>query len=173
MENNGHHFTDSSGAWHDISHVGIGEEIPGTHWVVSGLFTMRTKSGLTYTFENHKLDSIHWENHPYPRLKMARSEINGAHRVTKIERCVAADLCDALVRMEYDNSGRLALIEGPGDNPGASFGYDDAGRLIQAQSAQDIEQGQPVGLRVRFTRRWVLQAVLHDTNRGRAGRFRI
>ena len=143
MENNGHHFTDPSGAWHDISHVGIGEEIPGTHWVVSGPLTMRTKSGLTYTFESQKLDSIHWANDPYPRLKMVRSEIHGADRVTEIAICMNDELCGAFFRMEYDNSGRLVRIEGTPSIPGASFGYDDAGHLIQAQSAQDIAQGRP------------------------------
>ena len=72
LQHDGHHFTDPSGAWHDVSRVGIGETIPGTHWVVVDGHTMRTKAGLTYAFEDGWLASIHWWRNPGRRIDLRR-----------------------------------------------------------------------------------------------------
>ena len=100
LTHDGHHFTDASGAWHDISHVGIGETIPGTRWVVVDGSTMRTKSGRTYAFEEGALASIHWWRNPERRVSVHREVIAGESRVTTI----------GGFTLEYSSAGNLERI---------------------------------------------------------------
>jgi RHS repeat-associated protein len=132
MTHDGHYFTDASGARHDVSRVGIGETIPGTRWVVVDGSTMRTKSGVTYAFEEGALASIHWWRNPEKRISVHREVIAGESRVTTI----------GGFTLEYSSAGNLERIT---DRAGraAEFQYDAAGQLVEARDALDIEKGWP------------------------------
>ncbi|MFP6565622.1 MAG: RHS repeat-associated core domain-containing protein [Myxococcota bacterium] len=142
MEHDGKRFTDQSGALHDLQHVVVGTEIPGTHWLKHSEEAVRSRGGLVFQFSGGTLDAVHWNQHDYPRLAYTWSKMGGARQLERIEQCLDAEAaCLPLFEMSWDADGRLLSVR---DRAARSLRIerDQRGRPIRVEGAADAAAGR-------------------------------
>jgi RHS repeat-associated protein len=135
-------FLDPSGVKHDVSNVPDGSAVPGSSWVKLGSSEMKTKSGLTFSFNAAgRLASLHWGNASYPRLEHLMAEIAGEPHTVEIRQCTAFETCTMVYAISYDDQARIAKIE---DRAGrrAEFEWDEGG-LVAARDGLDVAEQRP------------------------------
>ncbi|MCH7866563.1 MAG: hypothetical protein IH881_02625 [Myxococcales bacterium] len=136
-------FTDDTGYRFNFKiGSGIGQPVPGSHWVWHSHDAVRTSGGLVHEFdEAGKLASVNWISAAFPALRFVRSSPEAESRLARIDQCTSDTDCSTLYSLTYDARGRLSAVD---DLAGRSalYTYDaDTERIASARDALDLANG--------------------------------